>query len=370
MSTSSIKAFFRISLLFVLPTLLVCLVMLELGLRATGRLPSNVTDGIFEQHGTTYRLRKNITKVSRTPSFTCTIDTNSYGLRDRAPGPRKLGPAPYFAFLGDSITFGNGVDYDDSFVGVFGRLAEKRGIDVINLAIGGHRFSEQADLLHDFMSSAPQQPSRVVIVFTKEFITGYERDLSGMFIKNGYIFVKDNWIIPYLTVTLGNASSSYCFFRDGIRKLQGRVSPPGSRAALEELEAYSKKNPWTDPAVAGRFEARLAKLDEEIRRSGATPVYVYMPVSRDLRSDELLAQTGMDPGSYDFLLYYKILERHSDKTGIQLVNLLPILQRYAAGEKVSFMQDPHYNAGANRVIGQALYDAILGSATPPTLSGR
>jgi len=91
----------RTGLLVVAPTLVLCLVMLEVGLRALGQLPSNATEGMFEKNGSTYRLRANLTKRLRTPSYTCTVETNSFGLRDRKAGERTLGPAPYFAFVGD-----------------------------------------------------------------------------------------------------------------------------------------------------------------------------------------------------------------------------------------------------------------------------
>src|SRR5919198_5566645 len=131
------RSILRNTLLFVVPTVLVCIGILEVGLRLFGRLPSNVTEGLFEQYRAGYRLGRNLTKFSRTPSYSNTVYTNEFGLRDRAPGPRNLERAPYIAWIGDSITFGNGVDYEESFVGVFGALAERRGIDVVNLAVGG-----------------------------------------------------------------------------------------------------------------------------------------------------------------------------------------------------------------------------------------
>ena len=217
---SPVKAFLRTSLLVVLPTLVLCLTMLEVGLRLNGRAPSNVTDGIFEQWGDTYRLRANMNKLIRTASFSFTVNTNAYGFRDRAPGPRALGPAPYFAFVGDSATFGNGVDYANSFVGVFARFAVPYGIDVINLAVGGHRLLGEEKLLKDFLAVATSKPARVVIVFTNAFILHF--DLSEeILVKDGYLLPRDNWLIPYLTFRLQDASAVYGFFAESIRKIQG-----------------------------------------------------------------------------------------------------------------------------------------------------
>ena len=44
-------------------TILVCLVGLEIGLRAIGRSPTNMAEGIADQYGDSFRLKKNITKT-------------------------------------------------------------------------------------------------------------------------------------------------------------------------------------------------------------------------------------------------------------------------------------------------------------------
>ena len=362
------RRFLRATVFLVLPTLLVCLAILEVGLRVAGRLPSNTTYGIYEQHGSGYRLRRNLTKLTRTPSFTHTIFTNSMGFRDRAPGDRKLGTVPYIAWVGDSIAFGNGVEYEQSFVGVFDELAAERGIESVNLAVGGHRLTDQEEVLSEFLDTVPVRPSWVVVVFTAVGMTTFEQRYDDIFVKNGYLFPVKGWLGPYLTITLGNASSAYCFVRDGIRKVQGRFSSGDSKSKLQALESlFSKKGPWAGTEVPARFEARLVRLDERIRRAGAEPVYIYMPSSVDLHAKEFLAVPGRNEGDYDFEVFQELLRRHAERAGIRLVNLLPVLRSHQdAGEELAFMRDPHYNVAANRLIGLALRDALLDGvgATP------
>jgi hypothetical protein len=332
--------------------------MLEVGLRLMGNLPSNTTDGFYEQHGTAYRLRKNATKTSRTPSYSCTIHTDSHGFRSSAPGPREFGPGPYVAFVGDSMTFGNGVDFQDSFVGVFAQRSAQRGLGVVDLAVGGHHLSEQEDLLHEFLSSVPQKPDWVMVVFTPQFMELFESRYQDVLVRNGYIFREGDWLLPYVTVALGNSSSAYSFFRDGIRRTQARLMPSTTaRVALAMLAPFSTTAPLASPAVAERLEHRLARLDEEIHRAGSRPFYVYLPSSADVRSKEFLAMTGRSAAEYDFLLYLRRLREHCERSGAPLVDLLPVVQRLQEEKgQLSFMQDMHYNADANRAIGEALYE--------------
>jgi hypothetical protein len=360
-----LRATARPALLFVLPTLLACVALLEVGLRLQGVVPSNSTDGIFEKHRTTYRLRSSSTKLARTPSYACTIHSSSLGLRDAAPGGRAIGGAPYTAFLGDSITFGNGVEYGDSFVGVFAQAAERQGHEVVNLAIGGHHLADQEVLLADFLSAVPRAPARVVVIFTVTFLTLFEADSSELIVKDGYLFDEHHWVLPYLTVKLGDASAAYGFFRDGIRKAQGRASLSSRKDAFGYLRDFSSATPWTSPELVARLESRLSMLDGRIRTTGATPVYVYMPSAPDLGAHESLAAAGVSADGYDFGRFHAILAGHAARSGIRIVDLRPTLERlHATGEPVSFMQDPHYNVAANWVIGQALAAALLEPVLP------
>lgn len=358
-----------IALLVVLPTVILCLAGLEVGLRVLGRLPSNTTDGFFEASAKSYRLRKNITKVSRSPSFTCTIHTNELGVRDRAPGPRPLAGKDYYAFVGDSLTFGNGVEYEESFVGVVGALAASRGVEVVNLAIGGHRLTDQEERLLDFLEAAPARPSHVVLMITSPLLDGFELRHSDVFIKNGYLFHRGSWIVPYLTVTLGNTSAAYSFLRDTIRKTQERFFPSGAKVARELISIYARDAALRRPEVAARLEARLTALDGEIRRYGATPIYVYLPSSADLRVGEFLKSTGGRPEDYDFELYRDLLAAHAAGAGLHFVDLTgPLEREHAKGERMSFAQDMHYNVPANRAIGEALFAALFGGAAEASLA--
>ncbi len=362
--TSALRRVLRAGLLLVLPTLAVCLAMLEVGLRFQGHLPSNVTDGIYEAHGDAYRLKPNQTKLSRTPSFTCTINTNALGARDRAPGPRSLA-RPYIAWMGDSATFANGVEYEESFVGRFGAHSERRGIEVLNLAVGGHHLAEQEELLRDFAATAPRKPDQVVVVFTPQLMALFDQRYEGLVVRSGYTFPKGRWLGPYVIIMLGNASSAYCFLRDGVRKLQATLFPSGPETAAEMLAMYSRSYPAESVDATQRFEERVTRLDERIRAIGATPVHAYLPTTADLRAGELLAMTRRSADGYDFEHYRDALRRQSARARVQLVDLTPIVRaEYAKGAPLGFAQDMHYNAVAHVVIADALYAEILGGDGP------
>lgn len=349
----------RFALAIVFPTILFCLVILETGLRISGRLPSNTTDGFFESHKNSYRLRKNISKIVKAPGYSFTVHTNAYGFRDKRAGSRTVGLNPYLLFLGESLTFGNGVDYEQTFVGLIERALQKKSVDVVNLAVGGHRFLDQQEFFRDFMDSVSKKPTKVAICFSPLFMEGFDQPFTDIVVKNGYLFKKANWLIPYLRITLGNSSSAYCFFRDNIRKFQARLSDFNQIVARQLLCFYSKNNRLAIPSVADSLESSLKNLDDYIRSLGATPVYIYVPLSTDFGLADLIKQTGENPDSFNFRFYYGLLVRHCERNGMTLIDLSPALKRlYEKGEPINFIQDAHYNAVANQVIADTILQAM------------
>lgn len=353
----------RTALRVVLPTVLLCLVALEVGLRAVGRPPTSNTDGIFAEYGQgSYRLAPNLSYRSVSRSYRCTIHTNQFGLRDRAPGPRRLA-APYLAWMGDSATFANGVDYQESFVGLFDDLAASRGLGVVNLAVGGHHISEQEDMLRELLAAAPSPPARVIFVFTPQVLALFDGHYDDLMVKDGYLFPRKGWRLPYLRLMLGNASAAYCFLRDAIRRVQYRLLPGSWHK--DPLAGLSRPRPGAGRSVAAGVEAKLQELDDQIRKAGATPVYVYLPTSEDLRRPEPPAGGGR-PADDPAGAAVEAMRRHSEASGIQLVDLGPALRaQLARGEVMTFAEDPHYIPSVHRTIVQVLVDQVLGRDQSP-----
>lgn len=362
MSTSRFRIIGLRILIVIIPTLVICLIILEFGLRVTGREPSNTTDGFFEQHGSSYRLKKNFSKTKRTPSHTFILNTNSYGFRDAKAGPREIGQRPYMVFLGDSMTFANGVNYEESFVGIVSESLAEDGMDVANLAVGGHFLKEQLEVLRDFMGQVDRSPAIVAICFTPPLIQGFDRSYSNILVKRGYLFRKDRWFLPFVRMMLGNISASYCFFRDNIRRIQATMTSDGALDAHNRLAVFAKDHPFYAPPVLQRLQETLREIDQLILRMGARPLYVYLPASPDLKLPSYLRTSQEPQESYDFQILARLLRTHCEADHIPFFDLYPTLKELEdSGKSLSFVLDAHYNASANLVIGETLYQALTRS---------
>jgi len=351
-----IKKLFLGKLFIVFLTLTFCLFFLEIGLRSLGKKPSNVTSGFCEQYGDSYRLKKNIKKVINYPAFSYLVYTNSFGFRDKTTGDRNIDEKPYVVFLGASEVFGNGVDYEDTFVGIFAEYASKRGIEVLNLAIGGHYFLDQELLLKDFINSVKRKPQTVLFCLNALHIPKFDRRNNHVFVKNGFLFDKKNWRTAYVRLMMGNISSAYCFFRDNIRKFQERwLGYEFTQKSPEFLQIYSKNNRMYQDSAVEQFENYLSEFEHYCKENRITLIYIYMPIIDSYRLNELLIELNKNPDDYDTSYYEKLMEAYCSRRNVRLINLRPVLKKYYdEGRELRFKLDPHYTAFANRVIGEYL----------------
>lgn len=345
----------------VLRTLLLCILMLEAGLRVIGRNPTNLSEGIGEQYGDSFRLRKNITKIVKFPAFSYTIHTNEFGFRDEATGPRNLAGKRFCVFLGASDVFGNGVNYEESFVGVFAREARKGGLEVLNLAVGGHYFLDQESLLKDFIRDTRLTPAIVFHCVNALHIPKFDRKNQHVIIKNGHIIDKDGWRIAYVRLMAGNMSSAFCFFRDGIRKFQERyMNYEVSEKSPEFFQVYDKRNPIRQQERLGQFYEHLGRFESFCRENGIEVAYLYMPLSDSFRLNEMALQIGLDTAAYDAGFYEELIRSHCETAGFRLMNPRPILEcYYKEGKVLRFKLDPHFNEFANKVIGDYLIEEFF-----------
>jgi hypothetical protein len=337
-------------------TVLTCMVMLELGLRATGRIPTNTTDGIAEEFGDSFRLKKNITKQFNYAAYSFTVYTNAYGFRDKSTGEKDLKTHPFLAFLGASDVYGNGVDFQNTFVGIFAQEASQRGFEVINLAVGGHYFLDQEDLFKDFIKKTGFRPSTVFLCANALHIPKFDRRNHNIIVKNGYAIDRNGWRIAYLKLLAGENSAAYCFFRDGIRRVQQRyLKYELKEDSVEFLQIYSKSNKIRDPERIKEFYSYLIDFSRYCRENGISLVIVYLPLSDSFNLKGLVRKLGADPEKYDSTFYEKLIESYCRGNGIKLINIRPILERaYDEGREIRFKLDPHYNNYANRIVGEFL----------------
>jgi hypothetical protein len=264
--------------------------------------------------------------------------------------------------MGASEVFGNGVPYEKTFVGVFSEYAASQGIEVLNMAIGGHYFLDQEILLIDFIEETGKTPAVVFHCVNDLHIPKFDKRNSNIVVKDGYLLDKDNWRFAYVRLLLGDLSAAYCFFRNSIRNLLAKWTDYNKMDKTPDfIQIYSRKNRMHQAETIAQFENYLMEFESFCREKGITPVYVYIPLSDSFRLDEILRSLGKDPKEFDTSYYERLMEDYSAKRGVKLINLRPALKSYFdQGKSLRFELDPHFNEPANRIIGDFLTESALG----------
>ncbi len=340
-------------------TVLACLVILEIGLRVVDRYPMDSAGGYHEQGGLSYVLKKNLTKKVVWPTMTFTVHTSDLGFRAKEPGKQLIGGRPYDVVLGASDSFGNGLDYEQTFVGIFAENMRRHNVDVINMSVAGHHLLEQAALFKDFASSTTNHPRAVLIVFNPNLIGGFDDNHTNVVVRRGDLFDKETWRVALLRKTLANSSTVYCFIRDAVRKIQQRLVGREDFELSFYIERFSSRHSIKEPERSEAFLRHLNDLTQYIRSLGAEPICVYCPPAGGFLLNDLAAKGKLDPALIDTAFFADIVKRHCDAQNVRFINLEPpVQQRYDKGEKLNFDADGHYNAPTSRLVGEYLYSVL------------
>lgn len=125
------------SLVVLLLSVVLCLLGLEAAVRAfiPVRHVGPTATTYSEELG--FENKKSLRAVQRSPEYTIRVETNRFGLRgpettlEKPPGVRRV------LFLGDSFTFGMGVEYEQTFSRLVQEMLENRGLGEIEALNSG-----------------------------------------------------------------------------------------------------------------------------------------------------------------------------------------------------------------------------------------
>ncbi len=249
-----------------------------------------------------------------TSNFDLEVRTDAEGHRDGGVDPVASG-RPTVVFVGDSITFGWGVEPEVSFPFMVGK---RLGVKAVNLGISGYGTGQQ--LLKLRRDGLPRHPAAVVLTVSSN-------DFEEVLSEWQYGWTKPRFRVQGSRLTL---------------------SPAGERSPLRERYSSiyrSLKFYWRLRSRSGGLEApRLAEarhlvrrlirsMAEETRRAGARFVVVHA-------GDEWLGSA-------------------LDEDGVGRVDVAAALRATADREgAIRFRDDPHWNVRGHRVVAESLSEAL------------
>ena len=347
----------------VVTSLLMAVGTLELGLRVF--VPAHFGTGgssRFElDPDLIYRLRRRNAVSWSTREFTETSHTDALGLRGVEVGPKRPGEQRILA-IGDSFTFGHGVQDDETYPAVLERRLRGRGYDVRAQNAGVPGYSTDQAYTYFVRDGARLAPDLVLVgVHCSDVSDNYESPLYD--VADGALVRRD-----------ARRSRMYRLgsILGGIPALVQRSRVFDVLLASFDWHDADRERPaGIDLDAWSREKMRLEILDLQARAAtlGGSVAVVLMPCKQ--------TRTATEPDPYG------TLERDLGSAGVPVVHAGTALRKERGDlGSLFFREDPHLNAagyaGLAEVVARFVDErglltrpaAELGHATPVSCEPR
>jgi len=274
-----------------------------------------------------------------------TVVTNSYGLRDREFTLKPDHGGFRILCLGDSLTFGNGVDSSSTYPKQLEALLNSSGqqaYEVINAGVPGYDIWQEVAYLKQY--GLQFSPKLVIIglfandIAPKPKATHQTIDkVSGFMRKQGA-----EGLFSYEIIHLFKRSRLLLLLRDRYQKLMNRISPTWEynhqTALLTGRVDRFVEDGWKE------VEASLIEMTKLTRQHNFALLIVIFPMPEQV--------IRMYPNAR----YPAKLKEIAESNHIPYIDLMPLfLERFNGFGSLFIEWDGHPNAQAYKIAAEAIY---------------
>ncbi len=345
-------------------TLLVCLVLLEAGLRAfwSGYYLKEERSYVLPDAARGWKNKPSTTAVYGEAEFAIEVRHNALGFRGHEIAREKPDGVRRVLVLGDSFAYGIGVADDETFAARLERMVP--GLEVINAGVNGYGTAQELLALRD--EGPALQPDVVLLAFFWNDVgNSYTRDFPRFRLEGERLV----WPAPLATLPPPPTTTRRAWLRHSYvyRFASDRLKLVGYWLKVA-LHLPLETTDFVDPGEredAWRLEAALLREIRDLsRRAGAELAIAAIPDQVQVEPD--VTVVGLDPADYEVL---GRLERIAAELGVPLIDLAPALraERERSGERLYYPKDRHLNARAHEAVARALQASL--APRPPAARG-
>ncbi len=350
-------------------SILICLIFLELILWKTMDLPESCR--LYERDDSLFFKNKaNLNYVSKTKEYEAWYITNAEGLRENQSFGQ--GGVNRVLTIGDSFTFGVGLNKEDTFQEKWER---KRNGEVINAGVVGYGTWQSME----FLRSNIKKYSPKTVVFS--FYNNDVKDDTG----NKYLTVDHGCLISinmspvkkYLyrysrVYLLYQSSKNYLMF--GIKPIRNFLYAVrkvlytfhlSKKATLMYPVLYAEEPPELK-AAWNQSLANIREMNSICKKNSCNFILVYVPsriqANEDYRNDYIV-RNAIDMRELDLDKPSRILGDFSQKNNIRYIDLLDAFRERGINgsqPQIYWAFDLHFNEQGAQIVSEILYDEIDG----------
>lgn len=346
-------------------SILVTLVAVELLLRCLGFqqfYPSaQPIDGIIYDSEVGYRLKPNSSHISVTgcqnslsksanTSSKYKVETNELGLRDLYS---KDFDNPGIVAIGDSTTYGHGVESADTWVEI---LQEKLRANVINAGVWGYGVNQYLPTLKRLKKQGV--PIKIVLygMSWNDVNSGSVPADSSVFKDGGFInpyTTKEQSRLSELKITLSDSAQNLILFKEGKAAIRNLVAKLDIKVNSEEKKRFDLSAEETREA--------LLNITTFLKTTGAVLVVVAIAEPNFTMDHLWKIYSKLHPFSRNYTA--ELFKSFAEQNGMRFADATDsLISEYRFGnsrfESIAIACDGHYNKNGNQVIADVFFDLI------------
>jgi len=285
-----------------------------------------------------------------------TIDINSKGLRDYEHEYNHNTTKIRILGLGDSITFGAGVIYEDTYLRQLEKklLEEGYDVEIIKAGINGYEFDQE--YTYFFEEGYKYDPDIVTIGIVLNDIqeVNSKRIKEKLFFKNNSLpdiqsFRKDGPILVANDfISIEKNINKYCkscrFIYDSLTEIKQKLI-----GGKESKNIYFERiyELWTGDSWK-RYESKLIALNNHLSKKGIKLILIIFPNSQQFKN----------PEDYTKIPQNKIINT-TKMNNITVIDLTEYLNVENYKDYYLISDDFHLNAEGYRIAKEAIYSRLV-----------
>jgi len=309
-----------------------------------------------------YRLAPNFHARIESFELSYSVRTNAHGFRDdpvvRDPSMRSI------LFLGDSFTFGVGVEQRETFVeqaeSFLNRDRKTRRVQCINTGVLGYGTYHERELLKEAMDLF--HPEIVVLAFCLDNDFEDNLEIFHRRVEDGYLVSQNPSVDPSFVRKglwfVGRRSHLYRFVLIRTRILLQRYHLMGG--GLEPIRAAFNRNVPVDAELFQTGFQLLREIHDLCKQKNVGFMLVLIPQHYQMSEASFrasLAYFKEDAHDYERDYPNQLLRTFCRGLQVPFLDLLPVFEK---ADRPLFFQrrDKHFNRAGHRVAGRAIAEAI------------
>jgi lysophospholipase L1-like esterase len=316
------------------------------------------------------RLQPHAVRQHASPEWNVRVEINGQGFRDVDPPPRAA--QPVILGLGDSLTFGWGVEYEESFLR---RLEVALGgadqVRVLKAGIPGTGPTDQLQLLRQLLETV--RPRVVVVGFYvgNDFQDAAEGGARQFDIVDGFLVRRGDtgagspvaWLQRWLK--RNSRLAQLVALQLWLREQRQAAAVPVDRqphAGVESRDGWLRR--FIRVHLAGAFPPDLQRGVETAlsalgamhglaREHGARFLLVVIPPNIQVHEGDRRRYQdafGLPEAGWDLDRPQRILQEWAAREQVELLDPLPALREAGRSGRLYFFPDSHLNARGHAVL--------------------